>query len=61
MTEATESGIPSAYTVADYLAERLLELGVNHLYTVPGDFVTPFLDRVLFNHPPLALVHITGL
>jgi indolepyruvate decarboxylase len=35
------------FTVSDYLAQRLRELGVDHMFTVPGDYVTPFLDRVL--------------
>lgn len=34
------------WTVATYLARRLRSLGLRHLFTVPGDYVTPFLDAV---------------
>ncbi len=35
------------FTVSDYLLQRLHELGVNHLFGVPGDYVLDFLDRVV--------------
>ncbi|MDF2991340.1 MAG: pyruvate decarboxylase [Microbacterium sp.] len=38
------------YTVADYLLDRLAEVGVRHLFGVPGDFTLRFLDRVI-EHP----------
>jgi indolepyruvate decarboxylase len=34
-------------TVADYLLIRLKEIGVEHLFGVPGDFVLGFLNQVL--------------
>lgn len=34
-------------TVADYLLARLKEIGVDHLFGVPGDFVLGFLNQVL--------------
>lgn len=35
------------YTVGDYLLDRLAELGVTHLFGVPGDFNLEFLDHVV--------------
>jgi indolepyruvate decarboxylase len=37
----------SEITVAEYLLIRLKEIGVNHLFGVPGDFVLGFLNQVL--------------
>ena len=37
----------SEITVADYLITRLKQIGVDHLFGVPGDFVLGFLNRVL--------------
>ena len=37
----------SDYTVGDYLLDRLAELGVTHLFGLPGDFNLEFLDHVL--------------
>jgi indolepyruvate decarboxylase len=37
----------SQTTVADYLLTRLKEIGVDHLFGVPGDFVLGFLNQVL--------------
>jgi indolepyruvate decarboxylase len=34
------------FTVADYLAQRLYEIGVGHLFSIPGDYIVPFLQRV---------------
>jgi indolepyruvate decarboxylase len=45
------SGNPS-YTVARYLLDRLAEIGVRHLFGVPGDFNLLFLDEVLA-HPTI--------
>ena len=45
----------SALTVSDYLLQRLNEIGINHLFGVPGDFNLAFLDRVIA-HPRLAWV-----
>lgn len=40
----------SSYKVADYLLDRLAEVGIRHLFGVPGDFNLHFLDHVI-NHP----------
>lgn len=45
----------SALTVSDYLLQRLNEIGINHLFGVPGDFNLAFLDHVIA-HPRLAWV-----
>jgi len=37
----------SEITVAEYLLIRLKEIGVDHLFGVPGDFVLGFLNQVL--------------
>lgn len=38
--------MPTPYTVADHLLDRLAELGVRHIFGVPGDFTLGFLDHV---------------
>lgn len=35
------------FTVGDYLLTRLQEMGVGHLFGVPGDYNLQFLDRVI--------------
>ncbi|HEX8084613.1 MAG TPA: thiamine pyrophosphate-dependent enzyme [Solirubrobacteraceae bacterium] len=42
MTSAPEP----ATTVASYLAQRLSDIGVGHLFAVPGDYAGPFLSAV---------------
>jgi len=37
----------SSYTVSRYLINRLKEIGINHLFGVPGDYVLDFLDEVM--------------
>ncbi|OHV06438.1 alpha-keto acid decarboxylase family protein [Mycobacterium talmoniae] len=44
-----------AYTVGDYLLDRLAELGVAEIFGVPGDYNLEFLDHVLA-HPRLRWV-----
>jgi TPP-dependent 2-oxoacid decarboxylase len=39
--------ISSEFTVAEYLLLRLKEIGVDHLFGVPGDFVLGFFNQVL--------------
>ncbi len=34
-------------TVGRYLVERLKQIGVNHVFGVPGDYVLTFMDRIL--------------
>ena len=38
--------INSEFTVAEYLLTRLKEIGVDHLFGVPGDFVLGFFNQV---------------
>lgn len=33
-------------TVAEYLVQRLYEMGVRHLFSIPGDYIVPFLEVV---------------
>ncbi len=44
-----------AYTVADYLLDRLAELGVERIFGVPGDFTLGLLDHIEA-HPSIAWV-----
>ena len=37
---------PTECTVAEYLAIRLEEIGVRHIFSVPGDFIVPFLQTI---------------
>jgi TPP-dependent 2-oxoacid decarboxylase len=39
--------INSEFTIAEYLLTRLKEIGVDHLFGVPGDFVLGFFNQVL--------------
>jgi indolepyruvate decarboxylase len=45
----------AAFTVADYLLGRLAQVGVRHLFGVPGDFNLQFLDHVIA-HPQITWV-----
>jgi indolepyruvate decarboxylase len=38
--------MPSPFTVAAYLATRLREIGIGHVFTIPGDYCAPFLDAL---------------
>lgn len=44
-----------SYTVADYLLDRLAQIGIRHLFGVPGDYNLQFLDHVI-DHPQIAWV-----
>ncbi len=39
---ATPNPVP--FTVAAYLAVRLRDIGIGHVFTIPGDYCAPFLD-----------------
>lgn len=43
------------YAVADYLLDRLAEIGIHHLFGVPGDYNLQFLDHVI-GHPKITWV-----
>nr|WP_257013710.1 thiamine pyrophosphate-binding protein [Serratia fonticola] len=36
-----------SYTVADYLLDRLAQIGIRHFFGVPGDDNLQFLDHVI--------------
>jgi alpha-keto-acid decarboxylase len=44
-----------AYTVGDYLLDRLVELGVTEVFGVPGDYNLEFLDHIVA-HPDIRWV-----
>lgn len=52
MSDAT---LDPAYTVGDYLLDRLAELGVSEIFGVPGDYNLEFLDHVVA-HPTVRWV-----
>ncbi|MBV9581508.1 MAG: alpha-keto acid decarboxylase family protein [Chloroflexi bacterium] len=37
----------STYTISDYLLDRLAELGIEHVFGVPGDYTLGLLDHVV--------------
>ncbi|CNE09260.1 thiamine pyrophosphate-binding protein [Yersinia nurmii] len=43
------------YKVADYLLDRLAQMGIKHLFGVPGDYNLQFLDHVIA-HPQITWV-----
>jgi indolepyruvate decarboxylase len=43
------------YTVADYLLDRLAQIGIRHVFGVPGDYNLQFLDHVIA-HPQVSWV-----
>jgi alpha-keto-acid decarboxylase len=45
----------SAYTIGDYLLDRLAELGVTEIFGVPGDYNLEFLDHIVA-HPSIRWV-----
>lgn len=45
----------STFTVGDYLLTRLQEIGIKHLFGVPGDYNLQFLDCVI-DHPEISWV-----
>jgi alpha-keto-acid decarboxylase len=49
------AALESAYTVGDYLLDRLVELGVSEVFGVPGDYNLEFLDHIVA-HPDIRWV-----
>ncbi|KNB06472.1 pyruvate decarboxylase [Fusarium oxysporum f. sp. lycopersici 4287] len=49
----------SPFTVGDYLAERLVQIGIRHHFIVPGDYNLILLDK-LEAHPSLTEVGCTN-
>src|SRR3954471_17111356 len=43
MADASDA---APYTVARYLVDRLVQCGLGHIFAVPGDYVSRFLDAV---------------
>lgn len=39
--------LKTQYTVSTYLLDRLSELGIEHIFGIPGDYNLAFLDYVL--------------
>ncbi|AGP45426.1 alpha-keto acid decarboxylase family protein [Serratia plymuthica] len=44
-----------SYKVADYLLDRLAQIGIRHFFGVPGDYNLQFLDHVI-DHPQITWV-----
>lgn len=40
---------PEMVTIGTYLARRLIQAGVGHFFTVPGDFTLSLLDEFLLH------------
>ena len=55
MTAASPPQAGGTPTVGDYLLDRLAELGVAHVFGVPGDYNLQFLDHIVA-HPDLEWV-----
>lgn len=36
----------TVFTVSDYILTRLAQLGIKHIFAVPGDYASPFLDAL---------------
>lgn len=51
----TDAATDPAYTVGDYLLDRLAELGVSEIFGVPGDYNLEFLDHIVA-HPSIRWV-----
>ncbi len=56
MNNKLASPAPPIYTVSDYIADRLTELNINHIFDVPGDFVTNFMNVVVERFPNLQFI-----
>jgi indolepyruvate decarboxylase len=52
---AKEATVSDGFTVSDYLISRLTEIGITHIFGVPGDYNLAFLDHIVGN-PELAWV-----
>lgn len=39
--------MPADYTVSRYLVQRLQDVGIRHVFGVPGDYVLDFLDEIV--------------
>lgn len=50
----------TAYTIADYLIERLAGLGLRHLFEVPGNYTAEFLNRINRSNSGIQLVATTN-
>ena len=48
---------PAKITTGRYLAKRLVEAGVTHFFTVPGDYTLALLDELL-EEPGLKMVDV---
>jgi pyruvate decarboxylase len=48
-TSTMERAATTTYTVGNYLATRLEQIGLKHYFTVPGDYNLVLLDQLLWN------------
>lgn len=55
VVRVSDAATDPAYTVGDYLLDRLAELGVSEIFGVPGDYNLEFLDHIIA-HPRLRWV-----
>ena len=44
--DQNENNMTTSYTVASYVINRLKEVGIEHVFGVPGDYAFPFLDAI---------------
>ena len=56
--QTTDAGQEN-YTVGDYLADRLVEAGVDHVFGVPGDYTLALLDHIV-DHAELSWTGCTN-
>jgi alpha-keto-acid decarboxylase len=56
--QTTDAG-EQIYTVGDYLADRLAEAGVDHVFGVPGDYTLALLDHIV-DHAELSWTGCTN-
>lgn len=43
----TQTNSPGGATIGAHLLRRLKELGCDHIFGIPGDFILPFFDQIL--------------
>jgi hypothetical protein len=49
ISQSSSTMANSNYTVGDYLAERLAQIGLKHYFSVPGDYNLILLDKLQAN------------
>lgn len=56
MNNKLASPAPPVYTVSDYIADRLKEVNIRHIFNVPGDFVTNFMNVLVERHQDIQFI-----